>query len=200
MGNMQIIGHRGAKGLAPENSIESIRRALQTKVDAIEIDVRMQQGSVVLSHDPTVRGEIYCPIRQALQEINSKVPIILDIKDKSVIKPLISSLKNYNGELIYSSHKFRLLSMIKQLVPDAELAVIEKWSGVRAIAEATLLDTRRIHINHSWLWSKFVASAIKEGYELYAYTVNDPARAQELRQWGIHGIFTDYPDRIKAKN
>ena len=194
---MQIIGHKGAKGLAPENSIESIRKALQTNVDAIEIDIRMQQGSVVLSHDRTVRERIYCPIQQALQEIDGSVPIILDIKEQSVVKPLLKALKGYTGELIYSSHKFRVLQAIKEAIPDAQLAVIEKWSGVRAVAEATFLGTKRIHINHNWLWSKFVASMINEGYILYAYTVNDQERANELKKWGVHGIFTDHPDKIK---
>ena len=71
--------------------------------------------------------------------------------------------------------------------------MLEKWSGVRAIAEATLLDTDRVHINQQWLWSGFVKSMKHRGFKLYAYTVNSRDRADELKEWGIDGIFTDYP-------
>ncbi len=52
---MKIIGHRGAKDIAPENTLASIQAALDAGVDAIEIDVRVTKDSaVVLSHDGSV--------------------------------------------------------------------------------------------------------------------------------------------------
>ena len=36
---MQIIAHRGASGLAPENTLKAIRLALELGAEAIEIDV-----------------------------------------------------------------------------------------------------------------------------------------------------------------
>ena len=35
----QIIGHRGAMGHAPENTVLSIQKALDLGIDGIEIDV-----------------------------------------------------------------------------------------------------------------------------------------------------------------
>ncbi len=49
------IGHRGAGGHAPENTIESFRRALEMGADILELDVHgTRDGSVVVCHDPTV--------------------------------------------------------------------------------------------------------------------------------------------------
>ena len=49
------IGHRGAAGHAPENTIESFRRALEMGADILELDVHgTRDGSVVVCHDPTV--------------------------------------------------------------------------------------------------------------------------------------------------
>ena len=46
------MGHRGAAGLAPENTIVSIAEALAAKVDWIEFDVRRtQDGHIVLVYD-----------------------------------------------------------------------------------------------------------------------------------------------------
>ena len=41
---MQIIAHRGASGLAPENTLKAIRLALALGVGAIEIDVQLADG------------------------------------------------------------------------------------------------------------------------------------------------------------
>ncbi len=49
------IGHRGAKGHLAENTIESIKKALDLGVDGIEIDVhRSASGQLVVFHDFTL--------------------------------------------------------------------------------------------------------------------------------------------------
>ena len=49
---MQVIGHRGAAALAPENTWASFDRALSIGVDAIETDVHStSDGQLVLIHD-----------------------------------------------------------------------------------------------------------------------------------------------------
>ncbi len=38
---------------------------------------------------------------------------------------------------------------------------------------------------------------VKEaGYELNVWTVNKPARANQLANWGVDGIFTDNADKM----
>ena len=50
-----VIGHRGAAGLAPENTLESIETALSAGADAVEIDVRVTDDGVpILLHDSTL--------------------------------------------------------------------------------------------------------------------------------------------------
>ena len=50
-----VIGHRGAAAYAPENTIESFRRALAIGAEAIEFDVRgSADGQAVVIHDPTL--------------------------------------------------------------------------------------------------------------------------------------------------
>ncbi len=48
-----VVGHRGAMGHALENTIESVKRAIQLNVDGIEIDVfKSKTGELVVYHDP----------------------------------------------------------------------------------------------------------------------------------------------------
>lgn len=50
-----LIGHRGAAHDAPENTLASLKRALELGVDRIEIDVHMtSDGKIVLMHDRTL--------------------------------------------------------------------------------------------------------------------------------------------------
>jgi glycerophosphoryl diester phosphodiesterase len=51
-----VVGHRGNRAHAPENTLESFAQAVATGADAIEFDVRISlDGVPVVIHDPTVR-------------------------------------------------------------------------------------------------------------------------------------------------
>lgn len=48
-----LQGHRGARGLAPENTIPAFRRALEIGVTTLEMDVAIAgDGTVVVTHEP----------------------------------------------------------------------------------------------------------------------------------------------------
>ncbi|WP_192822929.1 glycerophosphodiester phosphodiesterase family protein [Rufibacter sp. LB8] len=50
-----VVAHRGASGLAPENTLAAVRKALETSADFIEIDLHQtKDGEVVVIHDATV--------------------------------------------------------------------------------------------------------------------------------------------------
>jgi glycerophosphoryl diester phosphodiesterase len=52
---MLKIGHRGAKGYAPENTFVSFQKALDMKVDGIELDVHLSaDGEIIVIHDETI--------------------------------------------------------------------------------------------------------------------------------------------------
>jgi glycerophosphoryl diester phosphodiesterase len=49
---IEIIGHRGARGLRPENTLPGFARALEIGVDAVELDVGLTaDGAVICNHD-----------------------------------------------------------------------------------------------------------------------------------------------------
>src|SRR6188768_4176849 len=50
-----LQGHRGARGLAPENTLPAFERALAIGVSTLELDVGVTlDGVVVVSHDPVL--------------------------------------------------------------------------------------------------------------------------------------------------
>jgi len=61
----KIIGHRGACGLAPENTISSLKKASLLNLSYVEVDVKISKDSVpILFHDDslerTTNGKGFC--------------------------------------------------------------------------------------------------------------------------------------------
>ncbi len=62
---MLIIGHRGAAGTHPENTLGSIEAAIRAGADWIEIDIRRVDGELIVLHDERLerttngRGSVY---------------------------------------------------------------------------------------------------------------------------------------------
>ena len=58
-GGPDLQGHRGARGLAPENTMAGIARALGVGVTTLELDTAVtRDGVVVLSHDPVLSPDV----------------------------------------------------------------------------------------------------------------------------------------------
>jgi glycerophosphoryl diester phosphodiesterase len=54
-----LQGHRGARGLLPENTLIGFARALELGVTTLETDLAVtKDGIIVLSHDPLLNGDI----------------------------------------------------------------------------------------------------------------------------------------------
>lgn len=59
-----LQGHRGARGLAPENTLPAFERALEIGVTTLELDVGVTaDGVVVVLHDPFLNPAITYPDR-----------------------------------------------------------------------------------------------------------------------------------------
>ncbi|MEO6761058.1 MAG: glycerophosphodiester phosphodiesterase [Candidatus Saccharimonadales bacterium] len=219
---MIIIGHRGAKGLAPENTLDAIKHALKHHVDEVEFDVRVTKNGIpVLSHDSTLRigdqtrviaehslDELrhFKPniaiLAEALELVGNQARLHIEIKPGEPIKPIVSVLlacfsKNQlkPADILLASKDQKLLLSIHQLIPEAETVVIESWSGIRAGYRARQLGTRRISMNQKWLWVGFLMSIKRAGWHLTPYTINNPAKARRWQKY-IYGVITDYPDRF----
>jgi glycerophosphoryl diester phosphodiesterase len=74
--------------------------------------------------------------------------------------------------------------------------VPENWAE---IAEQVGAKTVNINGNRTDLTQDFINDIIESGYDILAYTINNPDMANRLISWGVDGIFTDEPDTIKEE-
>lgn len=77
-GRPLIMGHRGAMGHAPENTMASFKLAHEMKVDAIELDVHLSRdGCLVVHHDEALerttngRGELADLTLEQLKQLDA---------------------------------------------------------------------------------------------------------------------------------
>lgn len=217
---MKIIGHRGAKGLAPENTIASMRKALEHNIDEIEFDVRLTKDDVpVLMHDPHLVDQAgnhlmiaecefdelkshkadLATLEEALSAIAGRVPVIIEVKPHVPAQQVIAIIKELptKYDVSLASFDYSLLRTVHATLPDLPLVVNERWSGTRATWRARRLGTKRLSMNQIWLWKYFLMPMAKRGWQISPYTVNDAAKARRWQKYGIYGVITDFPDLLQ---
>lgn len=219
MAKLKIIGHRGARGLAPENTIKGMKKALDHRVDMIEFDVRVSKDGVpLLHHDKAIKDgsgkrlkikdtafeglKAHAPdlatLAEVLAFINGRVTLYIEVKMKVDIGPIVEVLKGYNHPLLLASKSQKTLVALHTAMPGVPTLVIEPWSGMRAHLRAREVDAKIVSMNRLWLWSGFISAFSGGHYELFCYTLNNPSKARRWAKRGLAGVVTDFPDRFES--
>jgi glycerophosphoryl diester phosphodiesterase len=216
---MKVVGHRGASGLAPENTIAAIKKGLEHHVNELEFDLRVTKDNVViLQHDPFLTGpngqqllitdhnydelkehkNDLATLTEVFEVVGKSHSLYIEVKPDVNLKPIISIIEKY-----YSGgwHNIRLASFSQKTLLDLQASlpgipkiVLEKWSGIRAARRARQLSTKYVSMDQRWLWWGFIKPVSRRGWKLYAYTLNDPVKAKRWAKYGLYGVITDYPD------
>lgn len=260
------IAHRGARSLAPENTLAAARKGLEIGADLWELDVAMtQDGELVVLHDDTLErtsnvAAVFPSRRSApvhlftlaeLRQLDFGSWFIEKDPFRQIAAGAISpaELEKFRGEpiptlrealLFTREHQWRVNVEIKDASntpPDASIvektvALIEEL-GMTAqvlissfnhgyiqkvktlqpvLLTAALVETahpdpagllRRLGAQaYNPAARAITATAIRplrdQGYDVYIYTVNDEAALKTLVEAGASGIFTDFPQLLKA--
>ena len=215
---MLIIGHRGAAGLAPENTLAALQAGFEAGADILEFDVRLTTDHVpVLAHDPYLGGKRIrqrtladlrkktkvTTLQEALDAFFGKVLLNIELKEQAELASVYEMVKLYVtrdedwDNVLFSSFQPKILAELRNLSDQANLALlhhINPFTFMRYQRRLHLaaIGLHRLHVNPLAL-----AVAKELGIFTYVYTVNRPQAAVRLEQKGIDGIATDYPDKIR---
>lgn len=235
----RVIGHRGACGLAPENTIASFRKAADLGVRWVEFDVHLSADGVpIVIHDDTVnrttsgRGKVAALTLAELQALdagtwfeprfqNERVPTletvvallgrlgvgaVVEIKPSpgtevatadAAVRLLMKRWPDHLPPPMVSSFEIPALERAHEVAPGIARALLVERVRGNWQSEVDRLGCSALHADQSRLDQKIVASVTKAGLPLFAYTVNDAARAAALFEWGVAAVFTDRPDLIE---
>ena len=99
--------------------------------------------------------------------------------------------------MLVSSFLPSALAALRELAPQIPRGVLFRFIP-RGWAELALrLGCTMIGADQRRLRPRQVAAIRGAGYRLAAFTVNDPARARLLFDWGVTSVFSDAPDIIR---
>lgn len=131
-----VTAHRGASGSAPENTLAAVRKALETGVDRIEVDVQQtSDGVVICLHD------------ESLDRTTDRIGRIADRSWDEVRKASAS-----NGMTAYSDEPIPTLEQVFQLMDGSVEFVIEIKEGSELYPgiESRVVQMIRDHQAERW--------------------------------------------------
>lgn len=217
-----IIAHRGFSGRYVENTLASVRAALQLGVDLVEIDVQeTRDGELIVFHDYRlrricgVRGRVrdrtlveirqlnpHVPtLRQVLCACRGKARVLIEIKraDPCKVAALIAGLRMEHEVIVFSLSipRMRRFASANPRIPCFGLVARHL-----ALAMARLKSMESIEglgLSRRLVKSPRVVRRVhRRGWKLFVWTVNREREMRKLAGWGVDGLITNHPDRAKS--
>ncbi len=224
--SLLCIGHRGAMGYEPENTLRSIRRALALGARCVEIDVYRVDDQLVVIHDDHLKrttdgtglvteqtfqylrsldagaGERIPTLDEILDLIEGKAGINIELKGPETAAPVATSISarvkaGWNRDVfLVSSFDHRKLIHMHELDGDIRLGVICTAAQASHLEFAQEIGAFSIHPARLSVNAQYVRDAHRIGLAVYPFTVNEPDDIIRMVELGVDGVFTNYPDRV----
>lgn len=204
---MKFIAHRGVSSKHKDNSISSIREAVENKYDGIEIDVQLcRSGELVLFHDlytedKFIRDMDIDEIRKydicLLSEVYEKVPgirgmlILMDIKGRNV--KIVDALKLFYESESHTNITF--CSFNRRI-----LCTLPSSFRRGSTFEATFRDTEydlvtrdmdAVVLHWTCLDKDFIMYCKSKNIRIYTYTHKNDMDLAYMYEYDIDGIITN---------
>jgi len=215
-----IFGHRGAPGYPRygENTISSFNKALRSGANGLEFDVRRcRDGRIVVIHDETIdrttngKGRVadlsYEELRRFDAGFGEPIPLLSDVLDvfgtkcllnieikESDIAAAVRTLvleRRLERNVIVSNFEWQELAGLAREIPIALLS--SKLENL--ISSARQMGAMAIHPRRDLVTPSLIAAAREAKLRIHVWTVNGPEEISRLRNLGVDGIFTDFPER-----
>jgi glycerophosphoryl diester phosphodiesterase len=215
-----IIAHRGASADAPENSLEAFRLARQLGADGVELDVHASvDGVPVVHHDAAIDGisitsATVDEIRRMQTPTGQPIPTLAEALETLMDLAVFVEVKNYPPDLDdalfatldngpvpsnYQIHSFdhRIIVRLRAERDDFGYGVLAASYAVSPLNAIREVGAHVLWQHESMIDLALVDAAHAEGYDVYAWTVDDEHRMLELVEFGVDAICTNRPDRAK---
>jgi glycerophosphoryl diester phosphodiesterase len=212
-----IIGHRGAKALAPENTLAAISAAARCRADRVEVDVRLSKdGTLVLMHDDTVNrisngsgnvedltldelkaleinGYSLPTLREAValtRELG--VGIVVEMKEEYIEELVAEELKSTDAMVTSFYHSS--LREIKE-ISNLKTGIIISSLPIHPVELAEWAGADAIFPKRTN--PKLFQEAHRHDLKVFPWTVNSIEEASWLLKLGADGLVTDDPCIIR---
>ncbi len=219
------IGHRGARGHEPENTLRSIRRGLELGAHGVEVDVWMADQELVVIHDKTLQrttnghgsvmrksfahlrtldagnGERIPTLAEVFVTVCGRGFVNVELKGPGTAKPTVALIEHFVKEGRARYEDFILSSFHRRELKQIGNAQIRIGLLCTRPMPLYYLTARRlnawsIHPAAGSTTQRFVLDAHRRGYKVIPYTVNSLSQIAQMRALGVDGVFSDFPERV----
>ncbi len=227
-GRTLLVGHRGTRGVEPENTLAAFARAFDDGLDGVEFDVqRSLDRELVLTHDAEVGGrpvaaQSYGQLRERLPELATLDELFalarrypgrllnLEIKasgwrthglERAVVRAVNAS--GLAERVLVSSFSPLSLARVRLLAPGLRVALLYDASTVKlrgGLPRPGWLHVDALHPHHSLVDEHFVRAAHARAVAVNVWTVNDPDAMRALRGVGVDAIMGDDPSELRSSS
>ncbi len=221
MKNQLVVAHRGASGLAPENTMAAHLVAFRAGAHMIETDVQeTEDGKLVCIHDFDVDrttngsgaiaelsyreireldagdGEKIPSLEEVLDYTRGKLKLNIELKVTDIEKKVLDLVKKRKmiPDVMISSFLHGTLVSTRNLDTEVSTAVLVTKLRDDMISYVNELEANSLNPNHKTITPDLVKDAHNANILLFPWTVNDAPRMQVLYRMGVDGIITDFPD------
>jgi len=225
MSDFIYFGHRGARGLEPENTLLSIRTAIEQGLKWIEVDVYSVENELVVIHDKRLerttngfgkveknslayirsldagKGEKIPFLREVFDLFDGKFNINIELKGDNTAKPVseliyeyINSGKWRTEQFLVSSFKHNELKEFRKIASKINVGALTSKIPPQLALFAQRLDAFSVNANLDKINRDFVVDTHHRGMKFYVYTVNTIDELNYVKELGVDGVFTDFPE------
>jgi glycerophosphoryl diester phosphodiesterase len=225
---MLCIGHRGAMGHEPENTLLSIQKALSLGVDWIEIDVHNVDNYLVVIHDRRLerttngtgkigdrdfnylrsldagKGQQIPTLQEVFDTVNRQAVINIELKGFKTGKLVADLIKEYiergwsYQDFVVSSFNHYELNLVRQTCQQIQIGILIYGLPLNYINIAKKLQAVAVISALDFVSKKLVKTAHQNNLKILVYTVNEPDDIEVMQQLNVDGLFTNYPERVIA--
>lgn len=165
---------------------------------------KIQEQNLAQVKQLTLKGNHKIPVlEEVLDVIDKKIPLNIELKNDDSAEKLDMIIKYYIKEkawtwdsFIISSFNQKELIKMRKLNTRVNIAILTEMPPLEALAIAEELNAVAINPYYETLTKENVAKIHQKSIKVYAWTVNQPGDIQKMKELGIDGIITDYPERI----
>lgn len=226
---VQIVGHRGASGHAPENTIYGFERGIELGADVIEFDVRKSaDDELVVIHDETVdevtdgEGRVDELTVSELHELDAgdgatiptyeetleffadeTVDIRVEQKVPEIGDRLMRGIDEYSLNGRTSCVSFDPGS-IREIVQSSAGEGVERSLTTGSpddsfFESAEELGCTWVSMSYSSVTEELVERAHDQGLNVGLFTLNEPSEITEALELNPDYLCSDYPDRVREE-
>ena len=220
------IGHRGAAGHGPENTLAAIQKGIALGVDFVEIDLRRTaDGVLVVLHDETVNrttngkgrvdhlsvqevkkfnagnGEHIPTLKEVLKVAAGEAGLMLELKVKGMAQQTVEVVREagFRDPLIYASFLHDELQHVRTVEPEASLMVLFGGLSRASVARAIKYGSSYVGLRHDKTTRVLADSFHRAGLLVFVYTADAPSDIQRAVSLDVDGVISNFPERIASQ-